>query len=1472
MATVSILLSIPAVQTKLGKTATNYLKNSFNVDIRIHKIDLSYLGNVKLRDVLILDHHSDTLIYAHKLGTSIFSYRNILKNKLKFSQVSLSNFELNHKTYKGENNDNLSIFVEKFEDTTSTEPSGFLLTSTKLKLNEGFVQIIDENIENENPVFFKNIRGEAREFKIEGPKVSAKIRDLAFEENHGIEVRKFSCDFFYTTSFMHFLNAKINTETSSISAVIKFNYNREDFSDFNNKVNIEATISKATVSLLDLKKFYNELGTEDVLHFSTKLHGQLNNLTAENLELNSDQHAVVIGNINFKNAFDKEQEFSMDADFKNVTSDYNHLKLLLPNILGKKLPVIFKKLGRFSMNGHSFIKENFMIVDLNMKSDIGAGFANLVITNIGDINNAEYIGHVKLMNFNLGKVVGDPLIGEFSMEADVDGKGFSLEKMNTSIKGLVSKHQYKGYTYSNIKLNGVVSNKHFNGEMEVNDDNIKLNFNGLADFSKKVYTFDFKTIVDYCDLNKLNLFKRDSISNIKGNIEINVKGNSIDDLVGEINFKKSLYTNQKDNYFFEDFNITSTFEEKVRTITINSSEISDGYLKGNFKFKELGKLAKNSLGSIYTNYTPFKVSPGQNLEFRFRIHTKIMEVLLPEVSLAPNSFIRGNINSDNNLFRLTIKSPQVIAFKNIINNLNLTIDNKNPLFNTQLMVEELQTKYYDISDLHLVNMTLNDTLFFRTEFKGGEDHSEEFNLLFYHTFNKNNEMVLGVQKSDFVYKNNRWRLNPENDEKNNIVYNSKTKTFNFNSFLLTSKNQKIDFEGKMIDSTQKDLNFRFKEVKVASILPEIDSLSLKGFVNGSLNYKQFNKQLLPTAKLSITKFNINNVPQGNLVIDISGKNSITKYGVNISLEKGAVANFGASGEIDFTEKKPTLDVIVDFEDFKLNAFSPLGQDVFTDIRGSAYGSIHLTGLLDNPTMKGELFLDQAGLFVPYLNVNYDFYGTSIVELYDQTFKFDDVILRESTTKTLGKLTGTIQHKKFDEWKLDLDIKTKNLLVLNTVEQENAAYYGTGFLEGNATIKGKTDKLVIDVVGKTKGGTRFVIPISDVKTAEASELIRFVHKNGTKDDDELRRKFLSEKLKGLSMNFNLEITKDAVVEMVLDKATGSFLKGSGTGNLQIELDTKDKFDMYGDFIVDNGIYNFKYGGFISKPFTVKKGGSISWSGNPFTANLNIEAVHRVSANPMSLLENITTNRKIPIDLITRFSGELFNSEREFDIEIPNSSSTVASELAFKLNNDNINSKTVQFISLLVSGSFYNESNLSVNSSTALYGTGFDMLSSAFDNIVNQGNNRFKLRPEYTVGERGKVDNVNIEDQLALALDYQVNDRIIINGKVGVPIGSKNQTDVIGEVNIEFLLNEDGTLRSTIFNRQNEIQYTEEEQGYTQGVGLIYQIDFDNVAELLEKLSLKKKKIKDSVKNMLEIDTLDRYNKLIQFKNKKSDKNE
>jgi len=216
----------------LGKVATNYLQSSFDVDINVGKVDLAYIGDVKLKEVFIRDHHLDTLIYAENLSTSILSYRNILKNKLAFGQISLEAFILNIKTYKNEEDDALTVYVDKFDDgTVSDKPSSFLMTADKLKLEKGFVAISDENIENENPLYFDEINGSATNFKVAGPNVSVEIRAMSFVENHGLKVESLSSDFTFTKSFMIFENTELNTKSSKILADIKFTYDREDFSD-----------------------------------------------------------------------------------------------------------------------------------------------------------------------------------------------------------------------------------------------------------------------------------------------------------------------------------------------------------------------------------------------------------------------------------------------------------------------------------------------------------------------------------------------------------------------------------------------------------------------------------------------------------------------------------------------------------------------------------------------------------------------------------------------------------------------------------------------------------------------------------------------------------------------------------------------------------------------------------------------------------------------------------------------------------------------------------------------------------------------------------------------------------------------------------------------------------------------------------------------------------------------------------------
>ena len=60
------------------------------------------------------------------------------------------------------------------------------------------------------------------------------------------------------------------------------------------------------------------------------------------------------------------------------------------------------------------------------------------------------------------------------------------------------------------------------------------------------------------------------------------------------------------------------------------------------------------------------------------------------------------------------------------------------------------------------------------------------------------------------------------------------------------------------------------------------------------------------------------------------------------------------------------------------------------------------------------------------------------------------------------------------------------------------------------------------------------------------------------------------------------------------------------------------------------------------------------------------------------------------------------------------------------------------------------------------------------------------------------------------------------------------------------NEEGTLSAKFFNRENEIQaFLGDRQGYTQGVGLSYEVDFNSFKELMRKM-FKRDKVDDAPK--------------------------
>jgi hypothetical protein len=1447
----SVILSFSSVQTGLAQLVTKRINGKYGTSIQITKLDLSSIRNVELKSVLIKDHHNDTLIAVGKIETSILNYRNLFKSELDFGEILLQEGVFNLRTYKDEDQNNLSVFVKKFKKDSISSGNTFKMASSSVVVENVDFLLYNENRKNEPIVFYRNIYGVFDDFDIHGANVAAKIHDLRGVENHDVGITKFNCNFRYSNTRMDFLDTELYTKGSSLFADIVFNYEEGDLSDFTNKVQIEADFKQADVVLSDLKKLYGQFGRHDVVHFSAKAKGTINDFFLENIRLESDRNSSLRGNVAIKNVLYPEK-FNLKGDIKEISSNYDHLVNLLPNLLGAKIPKALEKLGYFSSSGKVNISKSNLDIELKTISEMGMSTTDLELKNIDKGDLASYKGKIELVDFKLGEFVKDSLLGELSMLGEVEGQGFSIDQISIRVNGHISKHQYKGYTYSNIDINGELSDKQFDGYLSVNDPNLQLVFKGLAELSGD-YTFNFNADVINADFFKLNLFTRDSISLLKGKIDIDLKGSNLDDIEGVLSFKDASYTNQNDDYYFKDFTIVSKNKDSVREMMVNSTDIIDGYLTGNFKFRELKKLGMNSLGSLFVNYEKDEVVKGQFLDFKFNIHNKIIDVFFPDFKLAAGSIIRGSVDSDEDIFKLTIKSPKIEAYDLRLDKINLQVDNKNPLFNTLLSVDKIDSKYYNLSELTLVNVMLNDTLFVRTDMMGGENQNEKYSFSLYHTINEKNQSVLGMKKSELMFKNNTWFINPEENSQNKIVYDRDINTYAIDNFNMISGKQEIQLAGLINGTNDKNIDLRLTNVNLDDISPSISNVALAGMVNGSVNLKTVNNSTLPFADLTINYFSINEAFYGDLNFKAASDQNIRNYIFDIELLNGDLKSLEAKGAIDFTTEEPSILSTLKFENFKIDAFSPLGKNVLSQIRGYASGEASFSGSLSNPYIDGEITLEESGIMLPYLNVNYDFKGESVVKLYDHTFDFQDFKVEDRAMNTTGNIKGTISHEKFKKWMLDLELTTNNLLVLNTEDHEGALYYGTGLLAGRTTLKGFTDDLVIQLQGTTNPGTEFILPLGNVSTVNNSKLIHF-ESTMMGENKEERKEIIFEKLKGLTLNFKLKVTKDAVAEIVIDKATGSVLRGSGDGNLSLNIDTNGRFEMFGELTVDNGEYQFK--NIVNKDFIVQKGGTIIWDGSPYNANMDITAINHTRANPSVLLDEISSSRKIDVELYTMITGNLSSPKLDFDVKIPNASSVVASELDFKMRSED--DRLTQFFSLLATGAFANTSNSKSNfdSNAALAGTLAQKASQLLSGMLESENENFDVGVTYDIGTNNNVQDVTTDDQLGLEVSGRIADKVIVSGKVGVPVGSNTNSSVIGEVEVKVPLNEAETFQAKFYNRQNEIQFDAVEgEGYTQGAGISYRFDFNNGNEFMEKLGLKKteeeklltKDQRDSVRN-------------------------
>ena len=193
------------------------------------------------------------------------------------------------------------------------------------------------------------------------------------------------------------------------------------------------------------------------------------------------------------------------------------------------------------------------------------------------------------------------------------------------------------------------------------------------------------------------------------------------------------------------------------------------------------------------------------------------------------------MSSNEEEFKLNLKSHKITYRDNVFDNVNIQLDNANPFYNAYIRIKDIKTSFYDVSEFNLVNKTISDTLFFRTEFKGGKQRSDDYKLNLYHTINKDNKSVFGFKKSKLKINDYEWFINELNDKKSKVVFDKKFKDVTLEQFVVSHNSEFLKLYGELHGDKEKDISLDINEVKLSKLLPEIKHFNFEELQMGNLN-------------------------------------------------------------------------------------------------------------------------------------------------------------------------------------------------------------------------------------------------------------------------------------------------------------------------------------------------------------------------------------------------------------------------------------------------------------------------------------------------------------------------------------------------------------------------------------------------------------------------------------------------------------
>ena len=1451
-ATVYFMLTTAYFQTKISHAVAAYLSNKLQVPVSVEGVDVALFDKLVLEGVYIADKHQDTLLYIGRLKVSVIDLQ-LKRSLLQVNSLALSDGKFFLKQYKAEKDLNLQFLIDALSssDTTSSKP--FRIKCKHLQLSNMAFAYHDFN---EQPIqkgmdYFNllvtQINGSFTDVSMHRDTIEGNIEQFDCLDRCGFRLKRFSCHAEVCSKSVRLKGLWVQTDYSLLLGDYAMLYEHyPDFLEYITNVRMESHIKKGFVSMKDIAFFAEPLwGMDQQVMVSGDFNGTVDNFKATHAVIEAFSKTRLSGDFKITGLPDIDNTF-LDLKIASLQTNKRSIEEIpLPDRAWMdrlQLPSNINELGMIRFNGRftGFLTDfvtygtfttnlGVLQTDINLKYDVKS-------------HQTQYSGKLSSPSFGLGHFLGsDKYLGNIAFTTDIQGKGLARSEVNAKVDGAISEINFNGYAYHDLLVSGAIAQGLFEGHLKVNDANLALDFNGTIDLSQKEPIFDFNADIKKANLHTIHFINRDPSATLSTELSSHFSGDRIDDLVGTISLNNINYTEASHSYSYKRVELMASRTNDQHVLQLRS-DLADANLQGVFSVSNLPHAIQDMIARMlpslkHTAEEEKVAEVHQKQQFTFDLKLKdtqaITTLFIPEIAAAPGSFVEGDFNAQASTFGLRIQAPHLSLYGFEFSNFKASGNAQDRVFNFHSesnklgLNDALQAEQFDLEA-----KVAADTLGFRLRLANTDSshHHADLNGIFVF---QEHQLNLHISPSELVINDQPWLIS----DGNQFVLDSTS--LRVDQFALRNGEQELRINGSlgMNEQTPMESNkltadvTRFDLHSLDWILNPL-GVNLGGAVNGSALLTGYIAKPGFSSNMAIHPFAFNGDTLGDAIIGSAytfGQNFLS---ILTTIGKENVKTIQADGKYWMDKPGQELDLQVDFQKTYLQKFARYFNDFAKDLKGIASGSLHLGGSFSALEVTGSVFLQKTSFGVEYLNTAYNFSDT--IKFSKNAILFNKIKLNDKFGNT-ALVSGSLKHHHFEDFVFDVTMEPTRFQCLNTGASMNSMYYGNAIASGLITVTGPLDTMVMNVNLHSEKGTKVYIPLANPEEVSQHNFISFV----VHDTLSEKKGFYREELAGLQLNMELEVTPDAEVQIIFDSKIGDVIKGKGTGNLKMEVSPTGDFKMFGDYVIEEGEYLFTLQNILNKKFIIEKGGTVSWTGDPLDAEVNMDAVYKLRASLTNMLpdesELASVSKVRAVECKMRMTNKLMNPTINFDIQLPGLEIEDAHVSdRFKSYTTAVEEKTRQVMSLLVLRQFQRPPELADFGSAAgatgsVYGaTTTEFLSNQLNNWVSQVSNKFDLGVK--VGE----------EQVGASFGKRFfNDRVIVDGSVSYNNQNSMATSnaLVGDVNVEAKLNKSGKWRAKYFYKSNSAAITENDNS-RQGAGLVYKTEFDNLQELRVRNRLQK----------------------------------